>query len=87
MTQKTSLLDQAETITMLEEFLKFAKAGLVDVRMVKASVGNPVKNTTEVTFKMTEFLTLPALEIVMKSHVDEKDIVEAMKAKLSRSHR
>jgi len=78
MNKKTSLLNQDETIAILEEFLHAARRELVDVMMIKTSTGDLFKNTTEITFKMTEPLTLPSIEIVMKSHVTEDDVLKSV---------
>jgi len=65
MTQKTSLLDKERTIELLEEFMKYARRGLVDVLEVKHEDG-VFEISTQVILKMKELRYLQPIEEMIK---------------------
>jgi hypothetical protein len=53
MNKKTSLLDQEETIQILDEFMQSAHRGLVDVIEIRHA-DDPLNTTTQITIRMRE---------------------------------
>lgn len=58
MNKKTSLLDQTQTIELLEEFMKYARRGMVDVIELRTS-NEMAEFSTQAILKMKEFRVFP----------------------------